>query len=244
MQAQRNDFVLGACVRAAATRRCDLRFCSSGLLNTASTRATRWWVALVAYLRCLRRTSRSSSWPRSMTLDMGIHKLRGIPRGGRTARHQGRSALGQSLGGRFRRRRQYDIYALAALKGVGKQAVEAIITARDNRGFADFADFAARINPRAVNKRVLESLGAAGAFDAFEKNRARVFAAVDTVLGHAQRVHDTAAMGQSELFGGGTRERSRCRRSRHGCRLNGCGVNMKRSGFSCRAIRSMITRPF
>ena len=60
-----------------------------------------------------------------------------------------------------------------------------------------------RINPRAVNKRVLESLAAAGAFDALEANRARVFAAVDAVLGRAQRAHETAAVGQNELFGGG-----------------------------------------
>jgi DNA polymerase-3 subunit alpha len=72
------------------------------------------------------------------------------------------------------------IYALAALKGVGKQAVEAIMTARQNGLFADLADFSARVNPRAVNKRVLESLAAAVAFDLFEKNRARVFAAVDS----------------------------------------------------------------
>jgi DNA polymerase-3 subunit alpha len=96
------------------------------------------------------------------------------------------------------------IYALAALKGVGKQAVEAIIAAREIRTFSDLADFAARINPRNVNKRVLESLTAAGAFDAFEPNRARVFAAVDAVLGRAQRAHETAAVGQNELFGGGT----------------------------------------
>jgi DNA polymerase-3 subunit alpha len=94
------------------------------------------------------------------------------------------------------------IYALAALKGVGKQAVEQIIAARGSRPFADLADFAARINPRAVNKRVLESLAAAGAFDEFEKNRARVFSVVDAVLGHAQHAHQTAELGQSELFGG------------------------------------------
>ena len=98
------------------------------------------------------------------------------------------------------------IYALAALKGVGKQAVEAIMAARSQRKFADLADFAARINPRAINKRVLESLACAGAFDGFESNRARVFAAMDTVLGRAQRAHETAAVGQNELFGGGARE--------------------------------------
>jgi len=99
------------------------------------------------------------------------------------------------------------IYALAALKGVGAQAVKEIVAARGDRKFADLADFADRINPRAVNKRVLESLAQAGAFDEFEANRARVFPAMDAVLARAQRSHDSAAIGQNELFGGGgTRE--------------------------------------
>ncbi len=95
------------------------------------------------------------------------------------------------------------IYALAALKGVGRQAVEAIIAARVNGKFKDLADFADRINPRAVNKRVLESLAQAGAFDEFEANRARIFPAMDGVLARAQRAHDAATVGQNELFGGG-----------------------------------------
>jgi DNA polymerase-3 subunit alpha len=93
-------------------------------------------------------------------------------------------------------------YALAALKGVGAQAVEAIVEARGDRPFRDLADFATRVSPRAVNKRVLESLAAAGAFDALEPNRARAHAAVDTVLAAAQRAHAAVAMGQDELFGG------------------------------------------
>jgi DNA polymerase-3 subunit alpha len=93
-------------------------------------------------------------------------------------------------------------YALAALRGVGRQAVEGIVAARSERPFTDLADFAHRINPRAINKRVLESLAAAGAFDAFEPNRARVFAVVDTLLATAQRTQDDAVRGQSELFGG------------------------------------------
>jgi DNA polymerase-3 subunit alpha len=95
------------------------------------------------------------------------------------------------------------IYALAALKGVGRQAVESILEARAAGPFADLADFAARINPRAVNKRVLESLAQAGAFDAFDSSRARVLGAVDAIMGRAQHMHETAAVGQSELFGGG-----------------------------------------
>jgi DNA polymerase III subunit alpha len=95
-------------------------------------------------------------------------------------------------------------YALAALRGVGRAAVDTIIAARAEKPFADMADFARRINPRAVNKRVLESLAAAGAFDTLEPNRARTFNAVDIVLAAAQRAHDNATLGQNELFGGPT----------------------------------------
>jgi DNA polymerase-3 subunit alpha len=93
-------------------------------------------------------------------------------------------------------------YALAALKGVGAQAVESIVEARGGRHFASLADFASRVNPRTINKRVLESLAAAGAFDALEANRARVFAAADRTLSSAQRVHNANEVGQSELFAG------------------------------------------
>jgi DNA polymerase-3 subunit alpha len=94
-------------------------------------------------------------------------------------------------------------YALAALKGVGAQAVETIVEARGDKPFRDLADFAGRINPRAVNKRVLESLASSGAFDALEPDRARAHAAVDAILGHAQHRFEATTVGQSELFGGG-----------------------------------------
>jgi DNA polymerase III subunit alpha len=94
-------------------------------------------------------------------------------------------------------------YALAALRGVGRQAVESIIAARGERPFADLGDFGRRVNPKNINRRVLESLAAAGAFDGIEPNRARAFAAVDTLLATAQRTQDDAVRGQSELFGGG-----------------------------------------
>ena len=158
--------------------------------------------ALVAYQTAyMKRTSRSSCWPRPYTLDMGNTDKLAEFRAGRSER------LGIKVDPPSVNRSGVDfdvegntiIYALAALKAVGKQAVEAIIAARDGREFADFADFAARINPRAVNKRVLESLAAAGAFDTFEKNRARVFAAVDNVLGHAQRVHDDSGDGPERI---------------------------------------------
>jgi DNA polymerase-3 subunit alpha len=101
-------------------------------------------------------------------------------------------------------------YSLAALKGVGREAVKAIVEARTEKPFRDVTDFASRINPRAINKRVLESLSAAGAFDALDSNRARVHAGVDVILAAAQRRHEDAVVGQNELFAGAaTREELR-----------------------------------
>src|SRR4029078_5778613 len=54
-------------------------------------------------------------------------------------------------------------------------------------------------------ERVLECLACAGAFDGIEKERARALAAVETVLSVAQRSHEAASMGQTELFGGAAR---------------------------------------
>ena len=94
-------------------------------------------------------------------------------------------------------------YALAALKGVGPQAVEQIVEERKRNGvFRSLADFASRVNPRAINKRVIESLAAAGAFDTLEPNRARVFAGADVILAACQRAHEAASIGQSDMFGG------------------------------------------
>ena len=207
MQAQRERFVSGAVERGVDRYQADAifdlleRFAEYGF-NKSHAAA----YALVAYQTAYMKANYPVEFlAATMTLDMGntdkLAEFRseaerlGI---GVEPPSINRSAVDFEVDGNT------IIYALAALKGVGKQAVEAIIAARDNRAFTDLADFAARISPRAVNKRVLESLAAAGAFDTFEKNRARVFAAVDTVLARAQRAHDTAAIGQSELFGGGT----------------------------------------
>ncbi len=94
------------------------------------------------------------------------------------------------------------LYSLCAIKGVGAQAVEHLVDARASGPFTDLADFAGRINPKLFNKRSLESLVAAGAFDEIEPDRARVHAGVDRVMGLATRRQDSAAVGQSELFGG------------------------------------------
>ena len=125
-----------------------------------------------------------------------------VSRRGATARDQGRGALGQSLRPTFEVSDGTIYYALAGLKGVGHQAVELIVEARKDGLFTSLADFAARVNPRAVNKRVIESLAAAGAFDALDSNRARVFAGAEAILSACQRSHEAATVGQNDMFGG------------------------------------------
>jgi DNA polymerase-3 subunit alpha len=93
-------------------------------------------------------------------------------------------------------------YGLAALKGVGSQAVDMVVEARREGMFTSLADFASRVNPRAINKRVLESLAAAGAFDTLDSNRARVFAGADAILAACQRDHAASTSGQNDMFGG------------------------------------------
>jgi DNA polymerase-3 subunit alpha len=92
-------------------------------------------------------------------------------------------------------------YALAALKGVGPQAIEQIVEERKKGLFTSLADFASRVSPRAINKRIIESLAAAGAFDTMEPNRARVFAGADAILAACQRSHEAATSGQNDMFG-------------------------------------------
>jgi DNA polymerase III subunit alpha len=92
-------------------------------------------------------------------------------------------------------------YALSAVKGVGEAQAEALVDARRSRAFASLGDMAARLDPRAVNKKALESLAAAGAFDCLEPNRAAAFAAIEPMLAIANRDAMEKAAGQSGLFG-------------------------------------------
>jgi DNA polymerase-3 subunit alpha len=93
------------------------------------------------------------------------------------------------------------LYALAAVKGVGPQAIEHLVEARAAKPFSDVADFGRRINPKIINKRTLESLIAAGALDELEPDRARLTAGVERILGMASRIQENAAVGQGDMFG-------------------------------------------
>ena len=93
-------------------------------------------------------------------------------------------------------------FALAALKSVGEGAMEKLIAERDASGdFAGVDDLAQRVDPRLVNKRQLETLAAAGAFDTLDSNRAGIFAVAETILAIAARTHDARTSGQGGLFG-------------------------------------------
>ncbi|MDX7950752.1 DNA polymerase III subunit alpha [Lichenihabitans sp. Uapishka_5] len=92
-------------------------------------------------------------------------------------------------------------YALSALKGAGEGQMKAIVKARGGTPFAGLDDFARRVSPRDVNKKALETLVAAGAFDTIEADRAKVFAATEAMLALANRTADELLAGQSALFG-------------------------------------------
>ena len=93
-------------------------------------------------------------------------------------------------------------YALSAVKGAGEGQVAALVRARGDRPFTSLGDFASRINPREVNKKVLESLAASGAFDELEADRAAVFGGIESMMAQANRMHGERQAGQSALFGG------------------------------------------
>ena len=100
-------------------------------------------------------------------------------------------------------------YALAAVKKVGFAAMQTLVETRGDQPFTDLADFAARVDPRQLNRMQLENLIRAGAFDALEGNRARLFAAAEPILRRAQATAEEKESGQTALFGAaqtGTRE--------------------------------------
>ncbi|TLU72726.1 DNA polymerase III subunit alpha [Lichenicoccus roseus] len=93
-------------------------------------------------------------------------------------------------------------YALAAIKKVGLGAMQALEAARGDRPFRDVADFAARIEPRQINKMQIENLARCGAFDSLDGNRARLFMGAETILRRAQAQAEEISSGQIGLFGG------------------------------------------
>jgi DNA polymerase-3 subunit alpha len=91
-------------------------------------------------------------------------------------------------------------FALAAVKRVGLKAMQDLVAAR-GAPFNSLADFAARVDPKLLNKMQVENLARAGAFDSLDANRARVFHGAETILRRAQAAAEDRASSQIGLFG-------------------------------------------
>jgi DNA polymerase-3 subunit alpha len=92
-------------------------------------------------------------------------------------------------------------FGLGAVRNVGQGAIESVLAARDQGGsFSSLADFCDRVDLRLCNKRVVESLVAAGALDQLGGHRAQLAAALDVALGEAQLRQSERESGQVSLF--------------------------------------------
>jgi DNA polymerase-3 subunit alpha len=93
-------------------------------------------------------------------------------------------------------------FGMAAIKGVGEGAVEAILKARADVGkFESLSDMCERVDGRSVGRKVLEALIKCGACDCFGKTRATLFAQIERTLARAASVISDRQRGQSSLFG-------------------------------------------
>lgn len=92
-------------------------------------------------------------------------------------------------------------YSLAAIKGVGEPAVNHIVEKRGDKPFVDLEDFCERTDPRIVNKRVMESLIHAGAFDCFNIPREVLVAGIEVINARSQRFMEDSRSGQTDIFG-------------------------------------------
>ncbi len=94
-------------------------------------------------------------------------------------------------------------YALAAIKNVGIQAMQALVAERAENGpFKDPFDLAERCDSRIINKRQLESLVSAGAFDSLGTKRAELFGGIETMIHHGNAAQAERESTQESLFGG------------------------------------------
>ncbi|HET7320486.1 MAG TPA: DNA polymerase III subunit alpha, partial [Candidatus Saccharimonadales bacterium] len=91
-------------------------------------------------------------------------------------------------------------FGMAAIKNVGTGAVEEILRARQSGPFDSLEDFLGKVNCRIVNRKAMESLVKAGAFDRFS-DRSTLLHNLDMLLAFAARLQKQASSGQVDLFG-------------------------------------------
>ena len=93
-------------------------------------------------------------------------------------------------------------YALSAVKNVGEAGMQAVVAERDKNGpFKSIEDFAKRMDSSVLNKRYIENLAKAGAFECLEKNRAKVHGNVEKIIAYASQETQARNSSQISLFG-------------------------------------------
>jgi DNA polymerase-3 subunit alpha len=104
------------------------------------------------------------------------------------------------------------LYALGAVRNVGLEAMKHLVAVREAGGpFRDLFDFVERVDPKAVNRRAIENLARAGAFDSIHPNRAQIMAMADSLASYGQSMAAERASSQANLFAGDGGEAARPR---------------------------------
>jgi DNA polymerase-3 subunit alpha len=205
MDQQKERFVRGAVARGVPNHQADYifelvaKFAGYGF-NKSHAAAYAVLAYQTAYLKANFATEFMAA---SMTLDIGNSDKLMVFR--REAVKLGVGVVAPSIndsGAEFEVRDGSVRYSLAALRNVGRGAAEHVAAMRAASGpFLSLGDFARRIDSHIVNKRALESLAKAGAFDAINPNRRQVCEGAEAILSVAHRTAAAAEAGQGDLFG-------------------------------------------
>ena len=204
MDKQRARFVDGAIKNGVSKPQADLIFdLLAKFANYGFNKSHAAAYAIVSYQTAFMKAHYPAEFlAASMTFDMAnTEKLNDFRQ---DAARLGITVVPPSVQTSFRRFETDDnkiFYALAAIKGVGEAAVDHIVEVRGDKPFASIEDFCLRIDPKQINRRVLESLICAGAFDCFGRDRAEMIAGLDRIIGYAQRAQENKTSGQSDMFG-------------------------------------------
>jgi DNA polymerase-3 subunit alpha len=204
MDAQKERFVEGAAAKGIAEAKADsifelvAKFAGYGF-NKSHAAA----YAVVAYQTAYLKANHPVEFlAASMTLDLGNTDKLMLFR--REAQRLGIKVVPPSINGSgvdFAVKDGTILYSLAALKNVGQGAIQQIVAARETGPFKSLGDFSRRVDAKALNRRALEGMVKAGAFDAFNPNRAQVLDGIDSIIGIANRTAAEEAAGQNDMFG-------------------------------------------
>ena len=137
-----------------------------------------------------------------MTLDMGnTDKLHDFYREGKRSGIDVVSPCINRSGATFVVRDSRIYYALSAIKGVGEAGVRHIVDVRGDTPFSSIDDFFSRVDCKNLNRKMLENLVCAGAFDIFGHPREQLLSNLDRLIGHAVRLSQNSQIGMTDMFG-------------------------------------------